>query len=792
MMRRAGVGFARLLNLLTVLMALAAAVFWPAVQAGAAVPASRLSAPEPTLMDVAILVDESGSLSPADVREEIKATATIASGGLNPKSRVSVYGFGSQNSVGQNPITVACQPTTLDSAVKVDALGACIKKLHRRSAAEGNDTDHAAALATAVSTLQSGGPDKALRVVFLLTDGRLDVSRSPNYGRIPGDRNAEAQRQVKTQLGLAATNHIQVWPLGFGSNIDTAALNAFAAGGDRQACDERPESKPTARVVHDSRDVLRSLTQAFAAASCSGVSQSDSATLEAGATRDLKIDIPIIATDGSITVAKGDPKVRVDFKDPTGRTVPTSGNVGESQFKRAGENSTVETLNVVNPVNGTWTVRLTAPHSMSRQLVSATAIWQGAVSSSIVVEPPTARTGQPLTVRLSLVTRQGAIADAKALSGLNFTVQAVGPTLAGPQSIVVRDDGKSPDDRAHDGRYAGTFTAPDRAGDLTFTGVVSGYGVLAEKVPVTVAVSANAPALQGRVEFSSNAVVYPGSQVTGTVSMENGGPQVPGRLVLEGSERARATLRGSTDFTIQPGRTTRAFSVAFPRDAGLGGSSLTVKVVNAGDLSKVYANGQLTVTVKKVPGWPQRHRYEIAGALVLLLLLAAFAWLRRQAHRRKVDVRGLQASLRQDGEQIGPALKAPRKWAAEFRFVIRDVETGTPRLDFPRPGDQVLRARRGSAGTVMVSTPAGERYEIAIGSEGEPVEEVGLTLAFNDTRSRRSARARARSTRPKGARRAAGSSGSTGSTGPERSPAEATPDPATTPARPSTYDDPWL
>ncbi|MGP4024032.1 hypothetical protein [Actinomadura sp. 3N407] len=94
-------------------------------------------APEPTLMDVSILVDESGSLSDADVHEEIEAATTIALGGLNPRSRVSVHGFGSQNKPGQNAITEACPPTVLDSSVKKDALASCVRKLHRRADGEG-------------------------------------------------------------------------------------------------------------------------------------------------------------------------------------------------------------------------------------------------------------------------------------------------------------------------------------------------------------------------------------------------------------------------------------------------------------------------------------------------------------------------------------------------------------------------------------------------------------------------------------------------------------------------------
>src|SRR2546428_13523869 len=119
-MTHTGGRFARFSIILAALAMLLASSIWPATIA-------RAAGPHTTLMDVVILVDESGSLSASDVQEEIKATATIALGGLNPQSRVSVYGFGSQNTAGQNAITVACEPMTLDNSTKQDALAACIK-----------------------------------------------------------------------------------------------------------------------------------------------------------------------------------------------------------------------------------------------------------------------------------------------------------------------------------------------------------------------------------------------------------------------------------------------------------------------------------------------------------------------------------------------------------------------------------------------------------------------------------------------------------------------------------------
>src|SRR5690349_24579969 len=124
-------------------------------------------------MQVVVLVDESGSLSDTDVVKEKEAARTIAFSVLAPQSQVSVIGFGSADGAGQSPVDVVCKPTVLDDQQSRDTLGKCVESLHRRAENEGNDTDHAAALKQALSIARSGGPER--KVVFLLTDGKLDV-----------------------------------------------------------------------------------------------------------------------------------------------------------------------------------------------------------------------------------------------------------------------------------------------------------------------------------------------------------------------------------------------------------------------------------------------------------------------------------------------------------------------------------------------------------------------------------------------------------------------------------------
>ena len=100
-------------------------------------------------LDVVMLVDESGSETPQKVADEKQTVGTIVQSMLNPRSRVTVIGFGGVNHVApdQNPVDVACVPTIASGAANLDYLASCVSKLHRRTEAEGDDTDYAAALA---------------------------------------------------------------------------------------------------------------------------------------------------------------------------------------------------------------------------------------------------------------------------------------------------------------------------------------------------------------------------------------------------------------------------------------------------------------------------------------------------------------------------------------------------------------------------------------------------------------------------------------------------------------------
>ncbi len=100
-------------------------------------------------------------------------------------------------------------------------------------------------------------------------------------------------------------------------------------------------------------------------------------------------------------------------------------------------------------------------------------------------------------------------------------------------------------------------------------------------------------------------------------------------------------------------------------------------------------------------------------------------------------LRGLVLILRRNSEKMGADLKAPGKWAETFRFIIRDEDQPSARLDYPQPGLPAYTARRAGNGEVRVVTPSGERFEVVIGGPGEHLEGSQLELAFRDGRKRR-------------------------------------------------------
>ena len=192
---------------------------------------------DPRPVRAVVLVDESGSLRDADVAAERNAAALIAQSEFSPKSELAVVGFGSANRSGQRPVDIVCPLTQVDSQLNRDSLAKCVQGLHRRTTDEGNDTDFANALIAGLAVLGDADTGQQ-KMIFLLTDGQLDVSNSPSWGSTPVARMAAAADQIHRDLATAAARQIQVWPLGFGdpAQINRTQLDQFAAGGSQAVC----------------------------------------------------------------------------------------------------------------------------------------------------------------------------------------------------------------------------------------------------------------------------------------------------------------------------------------------------------------------------------------------------------------------------------------------------------------------------------------------------------------------------------------------------------------------------
>ncbi len=691
-----------------------------------------------TVLDVVMLVDESGSETDANVAAERQTAGTIAQTLLNPRSRVTVVGFGGVNHVApnQDPVNVACQPTIASGAIHLAYLASCVNSLHRRTEQEGDDTDYAAALGQAMfyfnpnSTYGRQSPADAIKVILMMTDGGVDVHRdTQQYGVnwLAGEHQA-----VNQQLAIARADHVQIWPLGFGTILpqDQQYLDYIAASGYQTACDNRPVSKPHAMIVQNPANALAALDSLYAAAACLGSNTDKGSVGGSNPTRSLYVSIPAIASDAAISVDRGNTSVQVSFYMP--------GNVPWSDGSAiSGTSTAVEVLHVADPAPGRWRIQLTAPPGMASELVSATVFWQGAVDALMTATPSSAQPGQPINVTLTVLSSNGRpITDPAELSQMQVAVSASGDGLSGPTEIPVSNVGETKSSPTGVGGYQGTFTAPRGQGTLTITGTAAGYGLYATQIPATVQVGGGVTPFQSTVTLPAVSTIQAGQNISGQVLFAN----------TTGTDRAvRLSLSVSPGYaTISPSGTIEVpsgsppatpFTITVAKNSPPGPAWLQVKVVDATNPGTVYSAGTLDVTVTRPPGFVARYSWAIVGVVILLILVALFVLWRRRVRRNAADVRGLYAMIRRDGEPAGADLKAPNKQADTFRFVIRDEDSPEARLDYPsRSDDRPYAARRGRPGQVDVITPVHERYEITIGGSGEPLPS-GLQLAFRDTRN---------------------------------------------------------
>jgi hypothetical protein len=695
------------------------------------------------LIDMVVLVDESGSETAASVADEKATTLEVASSLLNPQSRVTVIGFGGVNdpSANQDPTNVACPPT---AAANRDALATCVSKnLYRRTPGQGDDTDYAAALGQAMSYLDPSttygqqSPPGATKVILMMTDGAADVHNDTQ--QYTKDWYGGELSQVNAQLSTARQAKVQFWALGFGSNVGTVVagqlvtkaealkyLDNMAAAGAPAVCNgQRAPVQPYARWVDSSSDAFTALGQLNADAACSGYGVADSA-------RHLRI--PDYASSAVITVNRVSPDVQVTFVQPDGQpwTDPSALSGQDS--------SPVESLyldNLTSAEVGTWTINLSTPGGNANKLVQASASWTGTVSAVVTADPSSAKPGQSVCAKLTLRGPRGPVADAADIVDFKAGITAAGDGVT--EQVPVTSTGQPGCLASGPGTYAGAVNAPSGSGTVTFTGTVAGYGLTTSYEPATVTVGANVAPFTAAIQYPPDQAgrqAQAGGGLPLTVAFSNGTGSPQKVLLTVSGDGTSPTIGGpNRELTVAAGQhETVPFSVDFPADSTQGLTAVQVTAVDPANPSHAFGTASFDVTVTKPPGiWAKYGLYIIVAIILFLLLLAFLLW-RRAVTKWRMKVEGLTAYLRSGEAQVSE-LQASSRAGDSFRFVIQDPDGRSPRLDYEQPGLAPYIVKRSGHREVTLTTPAGQQHEdVVLGQDTVPVEGTKLSLTFDDSR----------------------------------------------------------
>ncbi|WP_030440432.1 choice-of-anchor X domain-containing protein [Actinoplanes subtropicus] len=643
-----------------------------------------------------IAVDESGSLSESDIGQERIAAASIAMSELSPQSDVTVFGFGSNT--GGVPAVDGRRICSLKpgaAAQDREAVGNCVEQnIARRERGKGDNTDFVAALNQGLDALTRPPRDDRPRLLLLLTDGRLDVRGDRNYGEDEASQQRYAQEQLeKLVVPKAHGAGVQIWPIGFGSDIDFEMLKFLASNGGLTGCEDH-QAAPVAKRAADATAAVAAMMDAFVQARCLDQNRSPQRPLGDGGQVDLQVSVPAIATDGAINVVKGDPRVKVAYLDPTGKQAPAVGTVDDTTYELAGTSGVVESMRIRNPRPGTWHVRLTAPADLTDRMVSATAIWQGVLRTVFVLDPPSPQPGEKFAVLMRPQTRSAEITDPAALRGLSFSAVLSGPGVdAGVARLA--DDGTAPDARAADAYYSAYFTLPaDAKGTYQVVGRATGPGVTSDQRVQTFQVGPGGPQVRVKVVLDG-AEGLPGAEITGRLLSTNETTQPrPVRLKLDGPGHDAVSL-ASTGATLPPGSGSTAFTIRIADNAAAGAVGGVIQVVDAGT-GTVLGNAPLDVKVLPKPTVWDKWPWMLAGFL-LLTAVGVLIWQVRRRRVRAADLRDVELTLFEDGAPLRPVLKLPP--GDRFAFDIRIPDDGTPpSLQRVAPGSHRFTIERADGG----------------------------------------------------------------------------------------------
>lgn len=654
---------------------------------------------------------------------ERTAARLIALGEFAPTSRIGVLGFGGPDGAYNAPtnpqpsVDPVCPMTKVDSPASRQALGDCVGKLQVRTYQQGNQTDFIDAISDGVSELTGTGDTGRPLLLFLLTDGKLDMVGSPAF---PGNDsqavNAEANQYLLSQtLPQAKRAGVRIWPLGFGPDVDHAELQQIAAGGAQGSCNVAlPDATPHAITVPDASRIETELPQIYANARCLHYSPGESAPIGPGGSADLYVTVPDIVTFGSLEVIRQSQQISVTYFDPKNRPVPVpEGSLAGQTFSLAGANGPVQSLSVGNPMPGRWRVHLTAgPDVPAGTLVTTSVLWQGVLHFDIVTSPTDPKPGQAVTVTVKLQTGARSL-SASDLTGVHASVQITGAGLAAPISVPVNDNGVSPDRTADDGVYNGTLTIPEStSGTLIAVGIVTAQGVVGDARSTPITINSSVLSVTGLMTLPPGAVA-PGGQVTGTLQLSNqtGKPHTI-RLLPEDTPTGVTVTPPTISLPAASGTTSYPFTLHFASSVPLGAVTGHINAVDAATGS-LYAQGPI---VTKVALPPKIYSYwwfwvlAVLGAglvvLALWLLLAGLGRRRNESSMEQIEL------ILYDGGRPIDTLLAPAGCGSKLPFSIDRSRPNLPRLesDFSGGSEYVARRWRGrrhvGGGIVVLRTGA--------------------------------------------------------------------------------------
>jgi hypothetical protein len=694
------------------------------------------------VLDIVMLVDESGSETATSIADETATAGQIVQSLLNPASRVTVVGFGGVNGVvpNQNPVDVACQPTIASGQQNLSYLSKCVTSLHKRSEAQGDDTDYAAALGQAMSYLSPSStatppsPSGAIKVIMMMTDGAADVHRdTTQYG---SNTQLGEQQAIDQQLTAAKADDVQLWPLGFGNDAGTgitqdqakAKLNMMASAAAPAVCDkQRVADQPHANWVNSSQDAINALDELYSDAACVGKNSKSTTIGPNQPNATLSVSIPEIASAAAISVDRGNPDVTVSYQMPNGQAWSDSSAI-------SGQDSAVEVLHIYNVAKedvGTWQVHLTAPSGQASELVQATVFWQGAVRALITANPPNAKLGQAINVSLEVLGPNGPVSDASTLKSLVVGVTASGDGLTGTVPVPVSGVAGQP------GLYTGTLTAPNQASTVTITGTASGYGLYATEVPAQVGVGSQTAQFTATPGFGGQSSVQAGGTINGSVVFTNAGGTARQVRLVANVSGGTGTLTSPTGPITVSGTSPPSvpFTISIDKSSQTGTAFVTVQAVDA-STGQVLNTAAQDFSITKPPGFLAKYWWALLALLILIILAVLAALWRRAVMRDRKNVRGLEVTLRSGGEQKGK-LEAPQdvRYSEAFQFLIKDEATPHPYLShLGRETMGVYRVTRGKQGFVRLVAPnALKPYDVEL--HGSPVTlDNGMELSFSDTR----------------------------------------------------------